>query len=100
MKYNYLDIVPSFVENAQMQLKVDELGNLIAYRITPNEGYVLHDSSRDWHDVDPITGVELEELILGYTTGTATCAATYDFDKNERCFCTERIEDIPAEHIF
>jgi hypothetical protein len=100
MTYIYQEITPTLIENTVMQLKVDENSNGIAYRITPIEGYVLHDKNRDWYDINEETGIENEEPTLGYTTGTATCNIDYDFDKNERCFCTERAEDISENQIF
>ena len=47
------------------------------YRITPNEGYVLHGKSRDWTDTDPDTGEET--FYRGYSRSTASVGKNYDF---------------------
>lgn len=67
-------------------------------RISPIEGYVLHDNVRDWTEADPITGEEI--LKLGYTTGTASCKADYDFTANPRAFYAVPQGDVPADQIF
>lgn len=100
MTYIYQEITPTLIENTIMQLKLDENNNAIAYRITPIEGYALHDKARDWYDINEETGIENEEPTLGYTTGTATCNKDYDFVENERCFCTIKIEELSENQIF
>ncbi len=65
------NVTPSYIENTTMQ-KVYMDGIHRTYEITPVSGYVLHDRASDWDD--PMTGYE-----RGYTVGTCSCAANYDF---------------------
>ena len=48
------------------------------FRITPNDGYVLHNNARDWIDGNPETGEET--FYRGYSTSASTVPLTYDFD--------------------
>lgn len=95
--YTYEDVTPTLIEDTTMQkLFIDGVHK--TYRITPNDGYVLHDKNRDWTDVDPDT---MEETLkLGYTTGTATCGANYDFTTNPREFYAVLETSVPADQIF
>lgn len=99
MAYTYEDVIPTLIENTTMQKRLLD-GVHRTYRITPNEGYVLHDKERDWYELDPETGMESEEVTLGYTTGTATCAANYDFTANPREFYAVPENSVPADQIF
>jgi hypothetical protein len=83
-----------------MKKYINSQGVFKAYYITPNDGYVLHDKNRDWYDIDPMTGEQNEEPTLGYTTGTATCAASYDFAANPREFYAVLRSTIPENQIF
>lgn len=49
------------------------------YRITPNEGYVLHDSESDTDGFDPETGELTGQTIFSYTSTYTTCGKNYDF---------------------
>lgn len=92
------------------------------YRITPNEGYVLHDSNYDEILTEEVineeTGyIEIVETgrILGYRTTTASVGVnTYDFTPHEmldedgntvtaygaRNFFTKLKTDVPENQIF
>lgn len=87
-------VTPTLIENTTMYKYLNSEGIHKTYRITPNDGYVLHDKSRDWTDL------ETEELKLGYTTGTASCAANYDFTVNPREFYAVPENSVPADQIF
>lgn len=63
-----------------------------AFRITPNEGYVLHDKGRDYIKRTRVTDengsyvydengdpVYVETFYRGYTSGRAICNSGYDF---------------------
>ena len=52
------------------------------YEITPNEGYVLHNSARDWTDTDPITGKGT--FYRGYSISSSLVPLTYDFDNTTK----------------
>ena len=97
MPYTYENVNPTLVENTTMKLMVRD-GVPKNYMITPNEGYVLHDSAFDtWIDID---GNELTEPILGFRTTTATCPVTYDFVVNSREFYTVPADSVPADQIW
>ena len=83
MAFTYETIEPTLIPNTTM---VRSLLNGIpcSYRITPNENYVLHDSESDWTETDEDTGAQT--IYFGYTKGTVSCSATYDFEANPREF--------------
>lgn len=85
MIITYEDVNPSLIENTTMQ-KVLRDGVHSTYYIAPADGYVLHDKTYDTIVIDPVTGEETDEVILGYRTSTASCAASYDFTANPREF--------------
>lgn len=90
-------VIPSPVENATV-VKAIVNGVHRAYEITPNEGYVLHDKACDFGELDPET---MEETIhLGYSVGTCSCAASYDFTTNPREFYAIPEDNVPADQIF
>lgn len=83
MTYTYEDVKSTLIEHTTMQKMVAD-GVHTLYKITPDQGFVLHDASFDtWIDED---GNELKEPILGYRTTSATCTADYDFKENPRKF--------------
>lgn len=67
----YEDVIPSIIPNTTMIRGLVD-GVHRNYRITPNEGYVLHNKFRDYEDADG-------NAHLGYTKITISCAANYDF---------------------
>jgi hypothetical protein len=97
MVITYEDVTPTLIQNTTMQKRLHD-GVHKVYWITPVDGYVLHDKGRDWTDIDPITGEEI--LYRGYTTGTASCAASYDFTANPREFYAVLAESVPPDQIF
>lgn len=97
MAYVYEDVNPSLIENTTMKMVLQDGVNR-GYRITPNSGYVLHDKGRDWEVEDPVTMEMVTKL--GFTRGTVTCHATYDFTANPREFYAVLETDVPADQIF
>lgn len=97
MAYVYEDVNPSLIENTTMKMVLQDGVNR-GYRITPNDGYVLHDKANDWTDLNPDTMEET--LMLGYARGTVTCHANYDFTANPREFYAVLETDVPADQIF
>ena len=101
------EVNPSLIENTTMVLREVD-GNPRVYRITPIEGYVLHDKGRDWTYIDPDTMEETARR--GYTTGTASCAASYDFSATtlidgytaygSREFFARPVTEVPSDQIF
>ena len=91
------EVNPSLIANTTMQ-KLLRDGVHQAYKITPVPGFVLHDNTRDWTAPDEVTGEEI--LYRGYTTGTASCAANYDFAANPREFYAVPANEVPGDQIF
>lgn len=97
LKYTYENVTPSFIANTTMQKRFMD-GVAIAYTIKADDGYVLHDNTMDWTDIDPETGESV--LNLGYAVGTKTCGADYDFAENSREFYAVAENSVPADRIF
>jgi len=75
------------IEHATTKARLDADGNIISYRISPNEGYKLHEITLDEHDVE--TG----EIKHGFTASYITAGAEYDFEKNERQIYVKEAEE-------
>lgn len=75
--------VKTKIEHATFEERTDDDGNIISYRITPNEGYMLHEITLDEVVMDE-NGNETGEIKKGYTTAYVTCGANYDFEENPR----------------
>ena len=65
------------------------INNNKAYKIRPEEGYKLHEKSRDEVVTDE-NGNETGEIKKGFTTGVVTAGINYDFEKNEREIYAEK----------
>lgn len=74
--YTYEDVVPSLIPNTIMQKKLAD-GVHQVYAIQAIDGYVLHDKTRDYEDINPDTNEWIPKR--GYTTARSTCQAAYDF---------------------
>lgn len=59
-------------------------GNIISYRISPVDGYKLHEITLDEPVFDEETGEPTEQTIPGYTKAFVTAGANYDFNVNDR----------------
>lgn len=75
--------VKTKIEHATFEARTDTDGNIISYRISPNEGYKLHEVTLDEIVIDA-EGNETGEIKQGFTTSYITAGADYDFVKNER----------------
>ena len=78
----YKDI-ESIIENTVMKERYNESGEKVNYIISPKEGLLLHEKSRDEAIFDG-NGNDTGEIKKGYTSGIVTVLANYDFEKNER----------------
>lgn len=78
----YKDI-KTLIENATMQERYNDNGELINYVISPIEGYKLHEKSRD-EIITGENGNETGDVKKGYTEGIVTVLANYDFKENPR----------------
>lgn len=92
------DLIPTLIENTTMQTVFNN-GKHVGYEITPNDGYVLHDTVWDVPVYDE-EGNETGEIVLGYRTYTASVGANYDFDANPRGFYAVLESSVPADQIF
>lgn len=97
-KYTSQAVQPSLIENTTMvQNFIDDVPS--TYYITPNSGYVLHDKRYDEPVFDE-EGNETGEVILGYRTSTASCAAGYDFVANPWEFYAVLASEVPENQIY
>lgn len=78
----YRDI-ETLIENTIMKERYSENGEKVNYVISPCEGYLLHEKSRDEAEPDE-NGNDTGKIKKGYTSGIVTVLANYDFHKNER----------------
>ena len=93
-------VTPTLIANTTMYKYINSNGVFSNYRITPNEGYVLHDQKRDWYTEFDEFGEPIGTPTLGFTRGTASCEATYDFTANPREFYAVLETNVPADQIF
>lgn len=90
------------IPNTTMVKGINELGVHKNYRITPNEGYVLHDKDGEYEDLDGI-------YIYLFSSGMCSCGANYDFDNTttvlgytaygEREFFAMPIDEVPESAV-
>lgn len=109
----YIGTTP-IIPNTTMQIYVNSAGVQKTYRITPNEGYVMHDNTYDEPVLIPETAEPTGEVILGYRPTTASVALAYDFSTTEtldeagntvlaygsRQLYTKLATDVPENQIF
>ena len=69
-------------ENTIMKEIRDNDNKLIGYDISPDEGYVLHNSKLDNHNYDIETKEQKELLTKGYSRSSCSIESNYDFDTN------------------
>ena len=79
----YKTIEP-IIENTIFEARIDENDEIISYRISPIEGYKLHEITLDEEVVDEETLESTGEIKKGFTTSYVTAGVNYDFEKNER----------------
>ena len=66
------------IENTQTEYcDVDK-----AYRITPNDGYVLHTKFYDVHVINEETLEETDKITKGFTDSYIVISSDYDFEAN------------------
>ena len=76
-------VEPKYLHTVQEAYYSDTTGELIGYRISPEDGYKLHDKERDVYIADPETGEVIEDS-KGFTSGILTVGWNYDFEANPR----------------
>lgn len=78
----FKEIYPK-IPNTIFEAYRNEANETLWYRISPEEGYKLHEISLDEPVVDENFN-ETGEIKLGFTTSYVTAGVFYDFKKNER----------------
>jgi hypothetical protein len=72
MAIEYREVTPNLIPNTTMKAGYINGVHRI-YVIAPVAGYVLHSSTRDFHD-------ENDNLVRGYGRSSASCGTNYDFE--------------------
>lgn len=80
------------IEHATFKVRTDADGNILSYRISPNEGYKLHEITLDEKVCDEY-GNETGEITLGFTKSYVTAGAGYNFEKNDRQIYVEEVKE-------
>lgn len=103
----YEEITPTLIPNTTMK-KMFRDGVHRQYVITPVDGYVLHNSVRDWTRQDEETGEEI--LYRGYSTVHSSVSASYDFTQTtiidgytaygDKEIFARPASEVPADQIF
>ena len=84
-------------------------GEFLAYNITPNTGYCLHDKGLDIEVLDEETFEPTGEILLGYCTASAGCGYNYEFTEaivdgytayGNREFFARPISEVSSDQIF
>lgn len=71
-----------FFENTKTCGCFDDNGKLIAYHITPDDGYLIHTKFYDTPIINEETLEETGEVTKGYTDSYIVIRSNYDFEKN------------------
>ena len=66
------------IPNTTIEELKNDSGETVLYKLTPNEGYLLHNKSNDYTEPDAETGEET--LHFGFSSAPSTVPADYDFD--------------------
>ncbi|MBQ8765121.1 MAG: hypothetical protein IJZ12_04285 [Clostridia bacterium] len=78
--------VKAKLENTIFEAR-EENGRILSYRISPAEGYKLHEITLD----ECVN--EIGEIKPGFTKSYITAGAGYDFEKNERQIYAEEVKE-------
>ena len=76
--------IESKIDNTIFEARIDENGETVSYRISPANGYKLHEITLDEEVIDEETLESTGEIKLGFTKSYITAGRNYDFEKNER----------------
>lgn len=83
----YIQTEP-LIENTICEVRVED-DTIVSYKMSPAEGYKLHEITLDAPKTDSEGNEIAGEIILGYTKSYITIGPNYDFDINERQIYTE-----------
>ena len=93
--------VTAYYDNTIQQAYYDNNTNeLLVYDIAPVSGYVLHDNTRDFEMPDFANNPDVFIFKLGYTRGSTSVPADYDFEANPRELYAVLESEVPADQIF
>lgn len=95
----YEVVTPTPIENVTVT-KVFSDGVHKIYRLKAVDGYVLHDNRYDYYAFDEESGMPSTEVTLGYTGGTVSANARYDFTANPYEFYAVLRTSVPENQIF
>ena len=97
----YIPMEETFIPNTTMDRFINTSGRHTMYRLTPNEGYALHDRRLDtFEEIDEETGEGIgEPITLRYSAGDITVSVNYDFDTNPWDIYAVLRSSVPADDI-
>ena len=107
------ETMETLIPNTTMRKYINANGAFRSYLIKANDGYVLHDTARDYYPM-PENEYDEPELVLGHTGAEVSCGYNYDFathiatDVNgnpvtaygSREFYAIPTSEVPADQIF
>lgn len=86
-------------ENTTMREIRDKNHNIIAYDIAPIYGYVLHNVTFDSYEYNPETKEQGESISFGYSPGSCSVEATYDFETNPYEIYAKKKEELEENEV-
>ena len=113
MATTFEEMATSLIPNTTMRKRLVD-GVHKSYHIQPISGYVLHDNTMDYINIDPNTYEETTKFGYSPSSVYVTCGASYDFsthtvtDENgnaytaygNRDFFAVLESEVPADQIF
>jgi hypothetical protein len=107
----YEPITPSYVPNTIMRKYInDNSGEVIALRIKPIDGYLLHLKDLDIPEYDETLMEETGVILRGYSAAERSCGVNYDWENTtvidgytaygSREFFARPIDEVPENQIF
>ena len=92
----YIPMETTFIPNTTTYKFINSSGVHTMYRITPNDGYVLHDRDLDVFENYDENGNGIgEPITLGFYAGNRTVSYDYDFVANPREFYAVLESEVP-----
>ena len=73
-------MIEPMIENAVVVTRYNSSNQVSSYRITPNEGFVLHTKNYDTEVFDEETLEPTGEILLGFTSTYISLGANYNFN--------------------
>lgn len=95
----YVDTEPYF-DNTTTKAYYNMQNVLRAYRITPDEGYVIHAKTLDTDIYDEESREPTGKIIKGYTRATVSVGYNYNFEGNPLEIYAVLESEVPPDRIF